>query len=47
MSDLPTLRSLKLGGFSKKLKKPGDSVKNLEILTGHFFHSDKFKEQFQ
>ena len=35
-TDLPTLRGLKPGDFSKNHKKPGDSVKKL-----------KFKEQFK
>ena len=28
-------------------KKPGDSVKNLQILKGHFFHSDTLKKHFK
>ena len=33
--------------FTKKEKKPGDSVKNSKILAGCFFRNDKFKEQFK
>ena len=28
----------------KKIKKPGDSTKNVKILAGYFFDSDKFEE---
>ena len=31
----------------KKLKKPGESVKNLETLTGHLFRTSKLKEYFK
>ena len=32
---------------AKKLEKPEDSVKNLEILPGHFSCSNEFKEHFK
>ena len=44
---MPNSRSHKPGEFRQKIKKPGDSVKNLDILVGHFFHSNKFKEHFK
>ena len=40
--ELPTLQVL-----AKSLKKPGDSVRNLENLVGYFFLSHKFKEHFK
>ena len=30
--------------LAKNIKKPGDSIKNLGNLAGHFFNSNKFKE---
>ena len=30
----------------KKLAKSEDAVKNLEILVGHFFRSERLKEHF-
>ena len=42
---LRTLYSHKPGDFSKNFIKPGDSVKELEILAGYFFHSDKFEDK--
>ena len=40
---LQTLQSEKTGNFSKELKKPGDSVKNLQISKGYFFCSNNLK----
>lgn len=36
-----------LQNLAKNPKRSGDSVKKLEILAGHFFRSDKFREHFK
>ena len=41
-------RPAKLSGVKPRVVvEPWDSVKNLEILTGHFFRRDKFEEYFR